>query len=259
MVPLQRGHLGSGVVRGSWGDEEAGADRRSELWSSLKQRGKRGICTWTKLSAKQRGDTFTLTVAPVEGSYPGMIRTRAYQVRLPDDWPPASVTVNGVRLGFTAQDEEKPGWRYDGNRLASVITTQRFSVHTPVRITVERAAGSMASRSQLDGVPGSIARLHEAYDTLNAAWPFAWSPNSLIDAWQTGDRISYHPETVHAEMARFPQIYAQAVAQIQELTEKSTVPIDQLMKNRGRDTTKERAEHYKQALPEACTSSAGRW
>ncbi len=212
---------------------------------------KRGICTWTRLRAKQSGDTLTLAIDAVEGSYPGMIQTRAYQVELPDDWPPASVTVNGVRLGLSAQSDEEPGWRYEGNTLTTVIKTQRFSVHTPVRIMVERAAGSMASRSQLDGVPGSIARLHEAYDTLNAAWPFAWSPNSLIDAWQTGDRISYHPESVHAEMARFAQTYAQAVAQVQGLIEKASVPVEQLMKNRGRDTTKERAERYRLYLRRA--------
>ena len=212
---------------------------------------KRGICTWTRLRTKQSGDTLTLTIDRVDGSYPGMIQMRAYQVELPDDWPPTSVTVNGVRLGLSAQNDDKPGWRYEGNTLTTVIRTQRFSVHTPVRITVERAAGSMASRRQLDGVPGSIARLHEAYDTLNAAWPFAWSPNPLIDAWQTGDRISYHPENVHAEITRFPQTYAQAVAQVQGLIEKASVPIEQLMKYRGRDTTKERAERYRLYLRRA--------
>ena len=39
MVPLQSWHFGSGVARGSSGNEDAGADRCSELRSSLKQSG----------------------------------------------------------------------------------------------------------------------------------------------------------------------------------------------------------------------------
>jgi hypothetical protein len=33
----------------------------------------------------------------VEGSYPGMLKTRGYEVRLPADWPPAD--CDGERQG----------------------------------------------------------------------------------------------------------------------------------------------------------------
>ncbi len=182
---------------------------------------KRGICTWTGLTAAQHGDTVTIEAAPVEGSYPGMISERAYQVQLPDDWPPASVTVNGTNLGFTGQETGRPGWRYLGNTLTTVVTTPRYSVDTPVRIDIRRAPGSLASRAKLDGFAGSIARLHGAYDSLNALWPTTWSPNVLIDAWQTGDRLSYHPETAQQEIARFPQLYSQSQAAVQALIDQT--------------------------------------
>ncbi|HUY82239.1 MAG TPA: TIM-barrel domain-containing protein [Acidobacteriaceae bacterium] len=177
----------------------------------------RGICTWTPLTASQHGDLLTVQVAPVQGSYPGMILRRAYQVRLPGDWPPQSVTVNGESLHFTGQQSGKVGWRYEGNQLMTVITTPEYSVHTPVRIEVRREKGSLASRSQLDGFAGSTARLREAYDILNSLWPMAWSPNTLIDAWQTGDRISYHPQTARKEIADFSHKYAQGVASVNQL------------------------------------------
>jgi alpha-glucosidase (family GH31 glycosyl hydrolase) len=208
---------------------------------------KRGVCTWTTLSAKQNGDVLTVEIAPVEGSYPGMIMRRAYQLQFPGDWPPESVTVNGTRLGFTGQRQDKIGWRYEGNTLTTVITTQEFSVHAPVRIEVRRAAGSVASRGKLDGFAGSIARLKDAYDTLNALWPLTWSPDSLIDAWQTGDRLSYHPEDAQREIARFPQTYAESVAAVNELISGASSRLQEKRFSKYQD----RAAHYQLYLSRA--------
>ncbi len=189
---------------------------------------KRGVCTWTGLKAAQSGDLLTIRVAPVEGSYPGMIMERAYQVRLPGDWPPTSVTINGRPVAFAGSDPSKIGWRYEGNTLTTVITTPRFSVHTQLRIEVYRARGSLASRAQLDGFAGAMDRLRAAYDTLNALFPFTSSPDALIDAWQTGDRLGYHPETAQAEIANFPHVYAKALATVQNMESKANVPDDKL-------------------------------
>jgi alpha-glucosidase len=208
---------------------------------------KRGVCTWTKVTASQRGDTVAVEIAPVAGSYPGMITERAYQLELPGDWPPASVAVNGVSLSFTGQDTGKPGWLYEGNTLTTIVTTPRNSVHTPVRIEIRRAAGSLASRSELDGFAGSVARLHGAYDTLNALFPLGWSPNVLIDAWQTGDRLNYRPQTAQQEIARFPHVYAESVAAVQDLLDKA----GEAKITSGSDVDRQKAEHYRLYLQRA--------
>jgi len=215
---------------------------------------KRGICTWTKLSAKQTGDELIVEVAPVEGSYPSMLTQRSYEIRLPGDFPPESVTVNGKNETRALKDGQ-PGWRFEGNTLTTVITTPRVSVHQQITVEVRRAKGSPLAQKQLDGFAGSITRLRQAYDTLNALWPFTWSPNPLIDALQTGDRLSYHPEHARQELARFPQVYAQALAEVRKLVNDANVPDDQLterlMQHRGADTAKSRAEHYRQYLNRA--------
>src|SRR3984885_8289488 len=215
---------------------------------------KRGICTWTDVDAKQSGDDFTVEIAPIRGGYPGMLRERGYEIRLPADWPPESVTVNGTNLAF-ALHSDKPSWHYDGNTLTTVITTPRYSVDQRVTIHVRRAAGSLAARSQLDGFAGMETRLRAAYDALNAEWPFTWSPNPLIDAWQTGDRLSYKPQTAKQEISRFPQLYDQGRAQVQDLVTKASIPddqlISQLMQHRSADTAKERAQRYRSSLEHA--------
>jgi alpha-glucosidase len=213
----------------------------------------RGICTWTPISATQNGDQLTLHIAPVEGSYPGMITERAYELRLPGDWPPESVTVNGKSLTYSGEEPTKTGWRYDGNTLTTVITTPRYSVHTPVQIQVRRSPGSLESRAQLDGFAGSIERLREAYDTLNALYPYTWSPDLLIKTLQTGDRVTYHPENAREEIGSFSRDYAQAQTAVQNLVNAANIPNDELNKRLERDhgfggTTNNPAARYKLLL-----------
>jgi alpha-glucosidase len=209
----------------------------------------RGICTWTPITASQNGDRLTVKIAPVEGQYPGMITERAYELRLPAGWPPESVTINGKALSFSETDSTKTGWRYDGNTLTTIITTPRYSVHTPVNIEVRRASGSLAARAQLDGFAGSIERLREAYNTLNSLLPYTWSPDPLIKALQTGDRISYHPENARKEIAAFSQNYAQALSTVQSLADAANIPDDELNKrlehHTGYGSTASPAANYK--------------
>jgi alpha-glucosidase len=224
--------------------------------SSKGEEYKRGVCAWTDVDARQAGDDLTIEIAPARGSYPGMLQQRSYEIRLPGDWPPESVTVNGTNIAF-APHSSKPGWRYEGNTLTTIITTPSYSVAERVVIRVHRGAGSLESRSQLNGFAGAETRLREAYDALNAAWPFTWSPDPVIDAWQTGDRLSYKPQTAKQELGRFQQVYAQGLQQVQDLASKANVSDDelvkQLMQNRGRDTTVERAQRYRASLQRALT------
>ncbi|HEX3469710.1 MAG TPA: DUF5110 domain-containing protein, partial [Silvibacterium sp.] len=217
---------------------------------------KHGVCAWTRIRAKQSEDGLTVDVDPVQGAYPGMLEQRAYEIRLPGDWPPDSVTVNGTPVG-PVKKAGQPGWRFEGNTLTTVITAPSASVHRPQHIIIHRPAGSLAARQQLDGFAGSITRLRGTYDTINAILAFATPPDSLIDALQTGDRMHYKPETARAELARFPGIYAKAVADVQALVNQTTVPEDELEKHvaalrtHETGTVSERAQRYKLYLKRA--------
>jgi hypothetical protein len=211
---------------------------------------KHGICAWTRLSAHQAGDTLTVDVDPVEGSYPGMLTQRGYEIRLPADWPPETVTVNGANIAAG-----KNGWSYEGNTLTTVIHVPGASVHEKVHIEIHRAVGSLAARAQLEGFAGSITRLNAAYDALNSLWPFTWSSQALIKALQTGDRLYYRPQTAREELAKFPKLYAQALDDVQTLASQANIPDDELakrlMQNRGADTAMDRARRYKSTLHRA--------
>jgi alpha-glucosidase len=63
-----------------------------------------------------------------------------------------------------------------------------------------------------------MTRLQETYDTLNQTWPLGWSPDELIDAMQSGDRLTYHPEAAGSELAHYWKVLPQATANVQALT-----------------------------------------
>ena len=173
----------------------------------------RGVFAHTPIRAAQTGDMLKVEIGPVEGSYPGMPQTRGYELRLPADWSPAAVTVNGVavkRAGPTG----KGGWSFEGNTLTTVIPVPRQSVAAKVTVEVRRAPGLIIQRSELDGFAGAMTRLRGAYDAMHLTWPVSDPPDVLIDAMQTGDRLSYHPENAQQEIARFHDLLPKVQAAI---------------------------------------------
>jgi alpha-glucosidase (family GH31 glycosyl hydrolase) len=175
-----------------------------------------GVFARTPIKAAQTGDSLRVEIGSVEGGYPGMRPARAFELRLPADWPPASVTVNGVAIK-QADATGKKGWTFEGNTLTTVIPIPSTTVHSKVIVEVRRAAGLTARRNELDGFAGAMTRLREATEAMHQTQPVADAPDQLIDAMQSGDRLSYHPETAQAEIAHFHAALPKAQAALDEI------------------------------------------
>jgi alpha-glucosidase len=145
-----------------------------------------------------------------------MLKTRGYELRLPADWPPVSVTVNGKALK-AVKPGEPGGWRYDGNTLTTIIPVQPQSTAAKVVVEVHRAKGLTAQREELDGFAGKMTFLRGAYDAMQATGPVAAPSLALIDAMQSGDRLSYYPEKIESELAHFREALKQAQADVAAL------------------------------------------
>jgi alpha-glucosidase (family GH31 glycosyl hydrolase) len=176
----------------------------------------RGVFARTPMKAEQAGDTLHVEIGPVEGSFPGMLARRGYELRLPADWPPESVTVNGAPVRQAGADG-KGGWAFQGNTLTTVIPVAAASVHGKITIEVRRAAGLTARRGELDGFAGAMTRLRAAYDALQNTSPVAMPPDELTDAMQAGDRLSYHPERAQEEIAHFHEELPRAQAAVEAM------------------------------------------
>jgi alpha-glucosidase len=162
----------------------------------------KGVFARTPVKATQTADTLKVEIGGVTGGYPGMRPARAYELRLPGDWPPSTVTVNGVAVR-ESHAKGDGGWSYEGNTLTTVIPVSTRGVAAKTVILVTRANGLTARRAELDGFAGAMARLRGAYDSLQQTFPVSFAPDALVDAMQTGDRLSYHPEFVQEEIAHY--------------------------------------------------------
>ena len=176
----------------------------------------RGVFARTPIKATQTGDSLRVEIGPAQGSYPGMMKARGYELRLPADWPPVTVTVNGKPVE-RAVIGGKGGWSFEGNTLTTVIPVPSGSVAAKVTVDVRRAPGLTARRSELDGFAGAMTRLRGAYDSLRQTWPVFDPPDPLIDAMQSGDRLSYHPERAAEEIAHFHDMLPRTHAAVAEI------------------------------------------
>ena len=105
-------------------------------------------------------------------------------------------------------------WHFEGNTLTTVIPVPRTDVTGAIMIRVFRSAELFSRREELDGFAGEMTRLREAYDELNQTWPIAWTPDELIDAMQTGDRLGYFPQQAGEQLAHYREVLPKAVAKV---------------------------------------------
>jgi alpha-glucosidase (family GH31 glycosyl hydrolase) len=184
-----------------------------------------GEAAWTPIRAalNEDGTTLKVTVSPTEGHYAEMHAERAYELRLPGSWPPSSVTVNGTALSYSRK-QGSPSWRFDGDTLTTIISTPQFRTGDEVKITIRTGLEMARNRSLLNGFSGSMTRLRETYDILNANWPVAWSPDALVAAMQTGDRITYHPENAFDELSSLQPKLAAIPATIEAMRATESSP-----------------------------------
>jgi alpha-glucosidase (family GH31 glycosyl hydrolase) len=198
----------------------------------------RGVFARTPIEATQDEDTLRVEIGPVAGSFPGMLKARSYELHLPADWPPESVTVDGVDVPQGSVG--KAGWTFEGNTLTTIFPVSERSTAEKTIVEVRRAPGRTAHRGELDGFAGAMTRLRGAYDALQQSSPFAVPPDPLIDAMQTGDRLGYHPERAAEEIAHFHEVLPRAQAAVDaigtdpdERVDKAVQRIREMLKSIG--------------------------
>jgi alpha-glucosidase len=187
----------------------------------------------TELSAVEKGNELTITIGAVRGSFPGMRTERAYEVRLPADWPPEALSVNGQTAdykpkssapgwthGGTSLETGVPSWRFEGNTLTTVISTRSMPVTEGVNIKVTRCAElsgayeppRRAQRVRWSDDASQRCALHAA-----TAWPIGSVPDEVEDAAQTGEKLGYYPDTALQILARYRDVPPKAKAKVYEM------------------------------------------
>lgn len=160
----------------------------------------------------QKKDKLHIVIGPEKsGRLTGKQRTalahsvtdlRSYEIRLPADLPPVSVSVNGHSLNFTVR-KNVAGWRYDGNTLTTIIPVPPTDVAKSVVVDVIRDVAPVATMEGRDGFAGRLSLLRASYAALAPFERFLHAPDALVAALQTGDRISYCASCAVDELGQF--------------------------------------------------------
>src|SRR5215469_2038657 len=173
--------------------------------------------TWTHVLQRTSPDgSVQVDVAPVEGSYPGMVQRRGYELRLRGSFPPREVISNGSMVPYRPHGGA-PGWRYDGNTLTTIISVPQMSVHETLHVKTVAESAAANRAELLNGVPGKILRMKATMDVLNGTWPVEWSPDELVAAYQTGNRITLAPGNAVAELQKFNEATPVIVQRIRSM------------------------------------------
>jgi alpha-glucosidase len=175
---------------------------------------------WTNFAQQRLADgSLQIQLQPARGEFPGMADSRSYQLRLSGFWPPESVAAGGVDIRYAGPEATPagfahPGWRYDGETATTIINLPEFPVTQIVDVHVKFAAHFVDDDRLLDGAPGKLARLHGAMHMLENSWDRGWAPDILLEAAQTGRRISLHPESAVEELRKLNRAWPEILKTI---------------------------------------------
>lgn len=167
---------------------------------------KKGEFSWQKvLNQLICENKIKIEIHPATGKFPGMLERRSYEIRVPMIFPPEKILCNGKEVIYSKEEKEMT-WRYDGNKLMAIINLPKFNIREKVEVDIELAKDNKDFINIMNGFPGKINRLKKGMLLLNTLWPKEWSPDSIIDAFQTGNRIELNPQNAKKELMKFHEI-----------------------------------------------------
>lgn len=171
---------------------------------------------WTKFQQRANSDgSLDIEIQPSAGAFTGMPAARSYELRIAGTWPPDSVSASAsfarLRIGIKKQ---LPGWRYDGETATTIIDVPNTGIHDRlnVHITFPKRDNTL-----IEGIGAKIARLHDAMHTLENTWEQGWAPDVLINAAQTGHRVTLNPSSALAEYQKLAREWPDIIKAVDTL------------------------------------------
>ena len=121
----------------------------------------KGEYSFTPIEMKKEGNIYLVNIGPAEGSYPGMLDRRIYEVRIPDIWPPRKVLVNDQDVPRVALPEETGSlhWWYDTDNFSMILRIPSCSVREKVSVAIDLCSEDDALLRE--GLRGRLALLKE--------------------------------------------------------------------------------------------------
>lgn len=163
---------------------------------------------YTKITQERSGNKLIVTVLPVEGNYPGMIKNRNYELRLISSYPPVSVKLNGREINYNKVLKNNT-WNYDGDKLTANILTVKEAVNNKLVFEIILPNDDV---SLLSGKAGQLKRLY-AFTKFLASTKRFWDQSNwndgvtnggvVVKTAQTGLLIEKTPKSTSAILKQY--------------------------------------------------------
>ena len=194
---------------------------------------KKGNFTYTAVTSEREGNTMNIVIAPVEGSFSGMLTSRGYELRFPGSFPPNTVTVNGENIPYSA-DAKVGHWSYVGDDLEPRVYVPEFPTNKKVSVELQFPD---YDQQLLSGKKGQIKYMKqfEAFRLMNYWNDGLYSPFEIMSLSQFGQNLEYNLSDIKKEIDEFGDRWNNALLTIQSISETNKVyrPYYELLKSYG--------------------------
>ena len=181
----------------------------------------------TKVTKRTEGNKVVITIAPRNGEFEGASATTSYELRLPANYPPKSVRVDGKELKYSRYAEVGE-WGYDGYTLAPYILLGDIDNKKGCVVEVEFAEGDLAKQDKLYGMQGIVnrcvtltAEMKEAYGGYYDS--LAMLPDFYMNISQAPNFITEFPHDVHKCVEEY---YASRAVCLTEIVKMDKFPVE---------------------------------
>ena len=192
----------------------------------------------TKVTKRTEDNKVVITVAPRKGTFEGATAKTTYELRLPANYPPKSVRVDGREFKY-ARYAKVGEWGYDGYSLAPYILLGEVDNAKGCTVEVEFAEGDLAAQNKLYGIQGIVNRcvvLTAEFKELYAKYfdPYPLLPDCYMNVSQAPNFITEFPHNIHKNVANYYKSHEVCITEIGKMeffpVEVRTRLIDQLTK-----------------------------
>jgi alpha-glucosidase (family GH31 glycosyl hydrolase) len=194
---------------------------------------KKGAFTYTPVTSELSGNAMNIVIAPVEGSFPGMLSSRAYELRFPCSFPPTRVSVNGQNIPYSA-DAKVGSWSYAGNDFETHVYLPEFLTNSTVSVQVQFPA---YDQQLLSGKKGQLKYMKK-FETFRVEHNWndgLYDASGIISLSQFGQNVEYNLGDIKAGIDKFADRWNKALLLIQSASEsnKDYKPYYELLKKYG--------------------------
>ena len=175
----------------------------------------------TKVTKRTEGNKVVITIAPRQGAYEGMLPTTSYELRLPANFPPKSVRLNGKELPYSRYAEVGE-WGYDGYTLAPYILLGEVDCTKGCTVEVEFTEGDIAQQSKLYGMQGIVTRcvaLTAEFKESFAQYydPYMLLPDFYMNVSQAPNFIMEFPQEIHKILVAYKKSLEECLVEIDKM------------------------------------------